>query len=290
MAHDDNRSVDSKSSPKNLIAKKESQSETFATFCAIIGYDDLRHIAGRLKRGGIMELSWQTRRLLVQYVAAVYMILLFIFWLIRAKLPQQPRKIEAYDDFKEKFTAAANQQILFIPGTTSIIDPEQTVIMSHCMRFLERHSSDLAQRELTLLVSCPFKYGYLQDFLQSRNIRANVDFLAFDTISFLYAAAGAAERQKPSVTFLAGAFGMENLVLGETVSCHGSIHTACSDFSSLPDAVVVANGTVIGEELYALPASESATTADRIFLAVNEALKLITIATILIGSIYLSLP
>ncbi len=131
-----------------------------------------------------MEQSWQTKRELVQYVAAVYMILLFIFWLIRAKLPQQTRKIEAYDDFKERFAAAANQQILFIPGTTSIIDPEQTIIMSHCMRFLERHSNDLAQRELTLLVSC-----------------------------------------------------------------HGSIHIACADFSSLPDAMVVANATIIGEEL-----------------------------------------
>ncbi|PKL47980.1 MAG: hypothetical protein CVV42_10880 [Candidatus Riflebacteria bacterium HGW-Riflebacteria-2] len=236
-----------------------------------------------------MELSWQMRRELVQYVAAVYLILLFIFWLIRAKLPQKPRHIDAYDDFKEQFAAADGQKILLIPGTTSILDTEQTIIMSHCLRFLENHGSDLAQRELTLLVSCPFKYGYLQDFLQDRNIKANLDFLAFDTISFLYAAAGAAERQKPSVTFLSGAFGMENLVLGETVSRHGSIHNACADFSSLPDAVVVANGTIIGEELYALPASESPTTTDKIFLAVNEALKLITIATILIGSIYLSL-
>ncbi len=235
-----------------------------------------------------MELSWALRRELVQYLLGGYLVILAFAWIyLRKKGPRLPLPPQ-YDQFKQAFSEASGKNMLFIPGSWSLLNADQAAVFGHCLKFLKNHQQELAERNLTITVSCPFKYGILMDHIAEFNIRAEVEFLALSDMAFTYANMGVVARQSPAVTFYSGCGSAEVLSVGDTARVNGSFFSAVDSFGSMPDAFIVSDCLMMAEEMYALQACESPELSDQVFLLANDIMRFIFILIILAGSIYLS--
>ena len=225
------------------------------------------------------------------YFLVIYLliaVLVYLFLFLRKK-ELEPREIEAYESFIADFENEENQEVLLIPGVLSLLSVSQTVVFSQCLKFLTNFKDELQNKNLTIAVTCPFKYSYLQEHIELHQLNAKVEFLALDQGSFIMAGMGFIERNAPEVTFFPGSFGYEVLILGEVAGCHGNFYSAPESISTLPDATVASKKVVMGEEMFALPyweKTEENDFVDKVFFLTNDIVKAAIILVILFGSAY----
>jgi hypothetical protein len=223
------------------------------------------------------------------YFIGFYLVLLAISCLILRKRGLEPREIEAYEDYIADFEGDEAREILLIPGSLNLLSVTQTVAFSQCLKFLTNFKDELKSKNVTIAVTCPFKYSYLCEHIDLHQLNAKVEFLALDQASFIMAGMGFIERNSPNLTFFCGSFGYEVLILGEVAGCHGNFYSAPENVSSLPDATVASKDVVMGEELFALPyweKTEESDFADKVFFLTNDIVKALIILGILFGSAY----
>lgn len=224
-------------------------------------------------------------KIYVAYCLGTFIFSLGLAWIISRKTKWEKREIQGYNAFKANVFNRDNQKLILIPGNYSFFSAEQVIALEHCQRFLIENKNSFAHVEINILVSCPFMYEILQNYISVNNINANIDFIALEQFGFIMAAMGIMSRTQPTVAFNNSVFGVEGLMIGEACNEFGDYYLGSTHFSALADGSVSAKHLLMSEEVFALPAYENEKPVDKIFLIASDICRLIIIIIIIFGSI-----
>jgi hypothetical protein len=113
-----------------------------------------------------------------------------------------------------------------------------------------------------------------------------VRFLSGSQFGYVSAVMGTLQREQPAANILIGSFAAESLIFAETASKVGAFQIAgTQNPSQIPFFVVASDYALIGEEIYALDAYLTKDPALLNALASEDLLKVLTVATIILGAI-----
>lgn len=233
-----------------------------------------------------MQVSWEMMPGFVGGFLIVWFACLLVAWLYSRKKDWNKRSLPAYENFKENLLSQpADAKIILIPGSVSILSPDQVVVVEHCQRMLLKNREFFNGHDCEIFVSCPFKYEILHEFVRTNDIKVGIDFLSPDWTGFCMASMGNISRKKPALTFFNSLSAIESLFWGDTANCTGSTFITSAEPAGLPEAAIVSTSMTICEEMYALPAYEEEKPVERIFLLASDLVRATIILVIIVFSL-----
>ena len=183
--------------------------------------------------------------------------------------------------------------LLYVLGLTGISD----VATLAGLTILGRVAKKAAEFQTRLIVPCynPIVLIVAQETVKTACMDAgrpdaynedDVFYAAGSQFSYAAAVAGLMVRYKTAANFYMGMFFAESLILTETGSLSGSIQIAGTDaVTQIPFFITTCDYTLIGEELYAASAYLSQDPLQVGTLKAQDALKVIYMAVIVLGTV-----
>jgi hypothetical protein len=231
---------------------------------------------------------------------AVFMVAFFglVLWFMSlAQSGKKPfvRRIPGIDAIEEAIGRATEmgRPVLYIPGAQDIDDIQTVaglVILESVAKLTARY-----QTPIRVPVSYPIPFTIAQEMVKSGYLHAGrpeaydpdcVQFVSPEQFAFVAKLTGIMLRDRPAAHIFMGSFYGESLMLAETGFSTGAIQVAgTANVHQLPFFVVACDYTLIGEELYAASAYLSGEAKLVGGLKGADMLKLLVIATILVGCV-----
>jgi hypothetical protein len=229
---------------------------------------------------------------------AVFMVAFFglVLWFMsRAQSGKKPfvRRLAGIDAIEEAIGRATEmgRPVLYVPGIQDIDDIQTVaglVILESVAKLTARY-----QTPIRVPVAYPIPFTIAQEMVKSGYLHAGrpeaydpdcVQFVSPEQFAFVAKLTGIMLRDRPAAHIFMGSFYGESLMLAETGFSTGAIQVAgTANVHQLPFFVVACDYTLIGEELYAASAYLSGEAKLVGGLKGADMLKLLVIATILVG-------
>ena len=220
-----------------------------------------------------------------------------LYFFAQAQSGKKPfvRRIRGIDAIEEAVGRATEmgRSVLYITGIRDINDIQTVaglVILEGVARLTAKYETPI-----TVPVTYPIPFAIAQEAVKSGYLHAgrpeaydpnSVRFVSPEQFAFVAHVTGIILRDRPAAHIFMGAFYAESLLLAETGFTTGAIQVAgTANVHQLPFFVVACDYTLIGEELYAASAYLSGDPKLIGSLKGGDLLKIVAIATILIGCI-----
>jgi hypothetical protein len=220
-----------------------------------------------------------------------------LYFFAQAQSGKKPfvRRIRGIDAIEEAVGRATEmgRSVLYITGIRDINDIQTVaglVILEGVARLTAKY-----QTPITVPVTYPIPFAIAQEAVKSGYLHAgrpeaydpdSVRFVSPEQFAFVAHVTGIILRDRPAAHIYMGSFYAESLLLAETGFTTGAIQVAgTANVHQLPFFVVACDYTLIGEELYAASAYLSGDPKLIGSLKGGDLLKIVAIATIVIGCI-----
>lgn len=231
-------------------------------------------------------------------VSIILFTLLLIYFINRAKRGENLfiRKISGLEAIEEAVGRATEmgKPILYVPGLGDIDFPS-TIASMNILAELAKKAA-VYDNQLIVVNCYPVVYTVSREVVRQAFINAgkidrfNDDYVRYLTESqFGYAGAinGIILREKPATNFFIGPFFAESLLIAETGNQIGAIQIAGTDqVLQLPFFVTACDYTLLGEEVYAASAYLTKEPVLVASLKAQDTGKLLTLAILIILTIF----
>ncbi|MFZ2958507.1 MAG: DUF6754 domain-containing protein [Candidatus Ozemobacteraceae bacterium] len=248
---------------------------------------------------GTLENFFNFDRLNVLGMIAIllFFILWFTFHARRGKkyFIRRIRGLEAIDEAVGRATEMG-KPVLFVPGIGDM-DDIQTIagvtILGHVAKKTAEHDVVLLAPMNKSFVMSVSQEVVKQSYIEMGRPHAfrpdRIRYLTDDQMGYVAGVGGIMVREKPAACFYLGNFFAESLILAETGHSVGAIQIAgTATPSQIPFFVAACDYTLIGEELFAASAYLSQNPREVGALKGQDIGKLLIIAAILLGTIFLT--
>lgn len=236
-----------------------------------------------------------TRSSVLAFLGSFFLLVLYFMSLAQSGKKPFMRRLAGIDAIEEAIGRATEmgRPVLYVPGIQDI-DEIQTVaglvILESVARMTARYETPIR-----VPVAYPIPFTIAQEMVKSGYLNAgrpeaydpdSVTFVSPEQFAYVAKISGIMLRDRPAAHIFMGAFYAESLLLAETGFSTGAIQVAgTANVHQLPFFVVACDYTLIGEELFAASAYLSGEPRLVGGLKGADWLKLLVIATILVGCV-----
>jgi hypothetical protein len=208
------------------------------------------------------------------------------------------RKIAGLSAIEEAVGRATEmgKAVLYVPGSQEVTDIQtiySMVILHAVAKTVARYGTPLivpvGKAFVVPLAEETVRQGYLDAGHPEAYNPSNVRYLSDEQFAFTAGVDGIMLREKPAANLFLGSFYAESLILAETGFASGAIQIAgTANIHQLPFFVVACDYALIGEEFFAATAYLSREPRLLGSLKSGDWMKVLMIATLLIGALLMS--
>ncbi len=172
--------------------------------------------------------------------------------------------------------------LLYVPGTGEITDPQSMVSISFLKKIIKL--SKEYGIEVSAVSGSPFMFKVLDEAL------VNADYISMEPFALAAYVSGKIKREKLQTVIYMGLFGAESFLMSESASLDKTFQFAgTANNDQLPFFITSTNVTVMGEDMFNLPAALSENIYEKAAILASDIVKILIILFIVISGVVITI-
>lgn len=172
--------------------------------------------------------------------------------------------------------------LLYVPGTGEITDPQSMVSISFLKKIIKL--SKEYGIEVSAVSGSPFMFKVLDEAV------VGADYISMEPFALAAYVSGKIKRERLECVIYMGLFGAESFLMSESASLDRTFQLAgTANNDQLPFFMTSTNITVMGEDMFNLPAALSNNIYEKAAILASDIVKILIISFIIISGVVITI-